>query len=216
MSVGNDDGQHMNTSSEASERSDDTRSNLRDLLRETSAMFLQAVAQQKAEVRARETGTVMEVTPGIANVVGLPHVQSDELLRFAGNQHGFAFNLDRHEVGCVLLDESENLQAGTSVERTGRVLDTPVGEELLGRVIDPIGRPLDGGHRLTTLKRMPCERDAPGIMRRDAVSVPLQTGSESDRRVDSYRARPKATYSGRPANRQDFHRGRYDHQSEGE
>jgi F-type H+-transporting ATPase subunit alpha len=79
-------------------------------------------------------------------------------------------------VGCVLLDESQQLRAGTRVERTGTVLDTPVGEELLGRVIDPVGRPLDGGRSLSGLQRLPCERDAPAIIRRAPVTVPLQTG----------------------------------------
>lgn len=149
---------------------------LRDWLDETAVLFRKTVAGVNAKVHARETGTLIEVSRGIATVTGLPNVQSDELLRFADNQHGFAFNLDRHSVGCVLLDASESLHAGSIVQRTGRVLDTPVGDELLGRVIDPLGRPLDGGHRLDTLRRVPCERDAPGIMRRAAVSVPLQTG----------------------------------------
>ncbi|MCA9140005.1 MAG: alternate F1F0 ATPase, F1 subunit alpha [Planctomycetales bacterium] len=150
--------------------------NLRELMDVTAASFRKTVVGVNAGVRARETGTVVEVSRGIATVTGLPNVQSDELLRFARNLHGFAFNLDRHHVGCVLLDHSESLHAGSIVQRTGRVLDTPVGDELLGRVIDPLGKPLDGGHRLTATNRMPCERDAPGIMRRESVSVPLQTG----------------------------------------
>lgn len=150
--------------------------NLRDAIHETFDLFSDVVARQTARLRPRETGSVTEVQRGIAQLAGLPNVQSDEVLRFAGNRRGFAFNLDRDEVGCVLLDESERLQAGTRVERTGRVLDCPVGNELLGRVIDPIGRPLDGGRPLRGLKRMPCERDAPAIMRRAPVTVPLQTG----------------------------------------
>jgi F-type H+-transporting ATPase subunit alpha len=149
---------------------------LRELIDKIALSFEQAVTAQRATVRARESGMVISVSRGIATVGGLPNVQSDELLRFDGNRHGFAFNLDRHSVGCVLLDPGETLQAGTTVDRTGRVLDTPVGDELIGRVIDPLGRPLDGGHRLTQLPRMPCERDAPAIMQRAAVSVPLQTG----------------------------------------
>ncbi|WP_182871103.1 alternate F1F0 ATPase, F1 subunit alpha [Rhodopirellula sp. JC639] len=148
----------------------------RDLVRQASTLFRQVVTEQRANVGARESGTVVEVSRGIVTVVGLPNVQSDELLRFAGDRYGFAFNLDRHRVGCVLLDEGESLQSGTTVQRTGRVLDTPVGEALLGRVIDPLGRPLDGGRRLSGLERQPCEHAAPEIMRRAAVSVPLQTG----------------------------------------
>ena len=156
-------------------RSED-RGSLAGLIDQTQSILVQTVHEQTAQIHARESGTVIEVSRGIATVAGLPNVRSDELLRFAGNRHGFAFNLDRDRVGCVLLDEGASLQAGTVVQRTGRVLDTPVGDELLGRVIDPLGRPLDGGHRIHTPERLPCERDAPGIMRRAAVSVPLQTG----------------------------------------
>ncbi|REJ90868.1 MAG: alternate F1F0 ATPase, F1 subunit alpha [Planctomycetota bacterium] len=150
----------------------------REAVRTAFQLFSDVVSQQTAELRPRETGLVTEVQRGIAEVVGLPNVQSDEVLRFAGNRRGFAFNLDRDEVGCVLLDESQQLRAGTRVERTATVLDTPVGEELLGRVIDPIGRPLDGGRSLSGRQRLPAERDAPAIMQRAPVTVPLQTGSK--------------------------------------
>lgn len=139
-------------------------------------MFSETVGQHRAKVEAVETGRVVEVGPGIANVAGVPNAQLDEMLQFAGNHRGFVFNLDRDEVGCVLLDSSESLQAGSRVERTGRVLDTPVGDALLGRVVDPIGRSLDGGGRIHGLQRLPCERNAPGIMERAPVTVPLQTG----------------------------------------
>lgn len=165
----------MNTRTQNMEHHDATP-DYRKAVREAFDLFFDVVSQQTAELRPRETGLVTEVQRGIAEVVGLPNVQSDEVLRFAAGRRGFAFNLDRDEVGCVLLDESQQLQAGTRVERTGTVLDTPVGEELLGRVIDPIGRPLDGGRSLSGLKRLPAERDAPAIMRRAPVTVPLQTG----------------------------------------
>jgi len=149
---------------------------LRQAAREAFELFSDIVSRQTAQLRPRETGLVTEVQRGIAEVAGLPNVQTDEVLRFAGNRRGFAFNLDRDAVGCVLLDESEQLQAGTRAERTGAVLDTPVGEELLGRVIDPIGRPLDGRRSLSAHRRLPCEREAPAIMQRAPVTVPLQTG----------------------------------------
>lgn len=143
---------------------------------DASTMFHEAVSQHAAVLKAHEIGWVAEVERGVARVHGLPHVQADEMLRFTGNLRGYAFNLDRDEVGCVLLDDSQHLQAGTRVARTLSVIDTPVGDELLGRVIDPIGRPLDGGRSLDGLKRLPCERDAPSIMSRAGVSIPLQTG----------------------------------------
>lgn len=155
---------------------DEATPDIRKAVGEAFDLFSDVVSGQTAELRPRETGVVTEVQRGIAGVVGLPNVRSDEVLRFAGNRRGFAFNLDREEVGCVLLDESDRLRSGTRVERTGRVLDTVVGEELLGRVIDPIGRPLDGGRPLTGLRRLPCESEAPTIMRRAPVKVPLQTG----------------------------------------
>jgi F-type H+-transporting ATPase subunit alpha len=151
-------------------------SSVRRAVHDAFDLFSNVVAEQAATLRARETGTVAELQRGIAQVVGLPNVQSDEVLQFTENRRGFAFNLDPDEVGCVLLDESGQLRAGTRVTRTGRVLDAPVGDELLGRVIDPIGRPLDGGRRLTGLRRLPSERDAPAIMSRAPVTVPLQTG----------------------------------------
>lgn len=156
--------------------SQSTASEIRSAVHSALDLFLDVVNAQQARLESREIGTVTEVERGIARVTGLPNVQSDEVLRFAGNRHGFAFNLDPDEVGCVLLDEGQYLQAGSRVERTGRVLDAPVGEELLGRVVDPIGRPLDGGHPLLGLRRLPCERDAPPIMRRAPVKTPLQTG----------------------------------------
>lgn len=149
---------------------------VREAVRDAFDLFSGAVSEQTAELRPREIGVVEQVERGILYVRGLPNVRADEVLRFAGNRHGFAFNLDHDRVGCVLLDESEHLHSGTRAERTRNVLDTPVGAELLGRVIDPIGRPLDGRRPLEGLQRLPCERDAPAILRRAPVTVPLQTG----------------------------------------
>ena len=143
---------------------------------DASTIYNEVTDQHAAVLKSHEIGWVAEVERGVARVHGLPNVQADEMLRFAGNLRGYTFNLDRDEVGCVLLDDSQHLQAGTRVARTLSVIDTPVGEELLGRVIDPIGRPLDGGRSLDGLARLPCERDAPSIMSRAGVSVPLQTG----------------------------------------
>jgi F-type H+-transporting ATPase subunit alpha len=91
----------------------------------------------------QEVGTITTVSTGIANVSGLPTVGFDELIKFPGNLFGIAFNVDEKEIGTVLLGEYSHLHAGDQVERTQRVLDVAVGEELIGRVIDPLGRPLD-------------------------------------------------------------------------
>ncbi|HUT36610.1 MAG TPA: alternate F1F0 ATPase, F1 subunit alpha [Planctomycetota bacterium] len=135
-----------------------------------------ALDAHEATLAVREVGLLTRIGNGIATVAGLPGVQSQELLRFPGDLWGLAFNVDRDEVGVVLLDESEGLGAGAEVRRTGRVLDTPVGEALLGRVVDPLGRPLDGQGPVRTAQRLPVEREPRPIMHRAPVTVPLQTG----------------------------------------
>ena len=123
-----------------------------------------------------EVGTVTSVSRGVVRLTGLPNLGAEELVRFPHDQFGMAFNLDEHEVGVILLDEAVDLNAGADARRTGRVLDVPVGEELLGRIVDPIGRPLDERGPVHATGRLPCERDARPIMQRAPVTVPLQTG----------------------------------------
>ena len=132
--------------------------------------------RQRAELRLQEIGTTTYVGKGVAQVSGLPEVKSEELISFPGGLYGMAFNLDPDQVGVILLDRSENLAAGVEVTRTMRVLDVPVGGALLGRVVDGIGRPLDGAGPIVASERRPVERPAPPIMYRDPVTVPLQTG----------------------------------------
>ncbi len=132
--------------------------------------------EQKPELRQYEIGTVQSVGRDIARVSGLPNIRAEELVRFSGNYMGLVFNIDPEEIGVILLDPSEHLQVGTEVHRTKRVLDVPVGEGLLGRVVDPMGRPLDGLGEINTVKRLPVERPAPAVMDRAPVTVPLQTG----------------------------------------
>lgn len=124
----------------------------------------------------REVGIITHVSTGIAMVSGLPGVAFEELLAFPGGVSGIAFNVDADEVGVVLLGEYWHLHTGDEVERTGRVMDVVVGEGLLGRVIDPLGQPLDGKGAVAASMRMPIERDAAPIMDRAPVSTPLQTG----------------------------------------
>ena len=124
----------------------------------------------------REVGTITSVATGIAKVSGLPGVGFDELVLFPGDVLGIAFNVDADEIGVVLLGEYQQLHAGDEVQRTGRVMDVAVGDVLLGRVIDPLGRPLDGKGAVASSKRLPVERPAPPIMDRAPVTVPLQTG----------------------------------------
>ena len=128
------------------------------------------------QLTPREVGTITSVSIGIAKVSGLPGVGFDELVKFPGDLYGIAFNVDSDEIGVVLLGECEHLHAGDEVERTGRVMDVPVGDGLIGRVIDPLGGPLDGKGPVASSQRLPIERPAPPIMDRAPVSVPLQTG----------------------------------------
>ncbi|MDO8863562.1 alternate F1F0 ATPase, F1 subunit alpha [Haliea sp. E1-2-M8] len=128
------------------------------------------------ELALREVGTISSLSTGIARISGLPGVGFDELVEFPGEIFGIAFNVDADEVGVVLLGEYWQLHAGDEVKRTGRVMDVAVGDGLLGRVIDPLGQPLDGKGRVASDKRLPIERTAAPIMDRAPVSVPLQTG----------------------------------------
>mgnify|MGYP003632234018 CR=1 FL=1 len=123
-----------------------------------------------------EVGIITNVATGIAKVSGLPGVGFEELIMFPGNVLGIAFNVDAEEIGVVLLGDYSHLEAGDEVRRSGRVMDVAVGEELLGRVVDPLGRPLDEGGSIETSVRLPIERPAVAIMDRSPVTVPLQTG----------------------------------------
>src|SRR5581483_828163 len=149
---------------------------LQSVLDHTFAGISQALTAFAPQLTLREVGTVVSVAAGIAKVSGLPGVGFEELVQFPGGVFGIAFNVDEDEVGVVLLGDYWNLHAGDEVERTGRVMDVAVGDGLLGRVIDPLGRPLDGKGPVTSSQRLPIERPAAAIMDRAPVTVPLQTG----------------------------------------
>lgn len=150
--------------------------NLQDVFDRMFNGIDQAREEFSPQLFPREVGTIISVTTGIAKLSGLPGVGFQELIAFPGDVYGMAFNVDADEIGAVLLGEDWHLHAGDEVQRTGRVMDTIVGDELLGRVINPLGRPLDGKGPITSRKRFPMERPAAAIMDRDPVTVPLQTG----------------------------------------
>jgi F-type H+-transporting ATPase subunit alpha len=149
---------------------------LQTLFDQTFAAIGQARDRFVHRLKPHEIGTIATVSTGIAKVSGLSSVGFEELLAFPDEVFGIAFNLDPDEIGVVLLGDFWQLHAGDAVERTGRVMDVAVGEGLLGRVIDPLGRPLDGLEPVSTNKRLPIERPAAPIMDRAPVTVPLQTG----------------------------------------
>lgn len=150
--------------------------NLQAVFDQAFAGFSEVRAAHTPQLVPREIGAITSVATGIAKVSGLPGVGFEELLRFPGGIFGIAFNVDEDEIGVVLLGEYAHLHAGDEVERTGRVLDVGVGDGLLGRIITPLGAPLDGGGAVHFSSRMPVERAAASIMDRAPVTQPLQTG----------------------------------------
>jgi F-type H+-transporting ATPase subunit alpha len=134
------------------------------------------LARMKLAPQAETVGRVEHVADGIALISGLPDVRLNELLRFEGNLLGFALTLDADSIGAVLLDDSDAISAGSRVAGTGQVVEVPVGPGLLGRVVDPLGRPLDRDEAVPADAHMPIERPAPAIIERDLVAQPVATG----------------------------------------
>ena len=149
---------------------------LKDFLDDTFKTMDAVLADQHPELTQREVGLVHYVGYGIVRVSGLPNIRAEEIVLFPKNVQGLVFNIDPEEIGVILLGASEHLNSGSEVRRTGRILDVPVGEALIGRVVDAIGRPLDNQGEIRAAKRLPIEREAPPVMARDPVTVPLQTG----------------------------------------
>jgi len=150
------------------------------LLETTFDTFFSGLQQARQSfeptLQLREVGIISSIATGIAKVSGLPSVGFEEMLRFPGDIYGVAFNVDENEIGVVLLGDYWHLQAGDEVERLGHVVDVPVGQALIGRIINPLGQPLDGKGGLASSKCLPIERPSPAIMDRAPVSEPLQTG----------------------------------------
>jgi len=149
---------------------------LRSTLERSFAVIGRAREKLAPKLKLREVGIIANISTGIATVTGLPGVGFEELVTFPGGAQGIAFNVDEDEVGVVLLGNYWQLQTGDEVLRTKRVMDVPVGDKLIGRIINPLGAPLDGKGPVVTAKRLPIERAAPAIMERSPVTVPLQTG----------------------------------------
>lgn len=136
----------------------------------------QEIANVSAGVAKTNVGTVREIGDGVAKVEGLSEVQLNEMIEFPGNLFGLALNLEEGEVGVVMLGESRHIAEGDECYTTGKLLSVPVGEGLLGRVVDALGRPVDGKGDLNSETEYPVEKIAPGIIKRKSVSVPVQTG----------------------------------------
>jgi len=143
---------------------------------EISALIKQQIENYDAVVQVDDVGTVTEVGDGIARVHGLDSAMAGELIEFANGVMGLAQNLEENNIGIVILGSYSGIHEGDQVKRTGRIMEVPVGEELLGRVVNPLGQPIDGKGLINTSKTRPIESKAPGVMARKSVHEPLQTG----------------------------------------
>lgn len=146
---------------------------------EISSLIKQQIDQFETTVNVQDVGTVIRVGDGIAFAHGLDNVMAGELLEFSTGVMGMAQNLEEDSVGIIILGPYTDIREGDEVKRTGRIMEVPVGSELLGRVVNPLGQPLDGLGPVHTSKTRPIESPAPGVMARKSVHEPLQTGIKS-------------------------------------
>ena len=143
---------------------------------EISSLIKKQIASYQSELVIDEVGTVSYVGDGIARAYGLENAMSGELLEFADGTFGMAQNLEVNDVGIIILGEFTGIREGDIVKRTGRIMQVPVGEAMIGRVVNPLGQPIDGLGEIVTTKTRPIESEAPGVMDRHSVNEPLQTG----------------------------------------
>ncbi|QKG85719.1 F0F1 ATP synthase subunit alpha [Kroppenstedtia pulmonis] len=143
---------------------------------EISSLIKQQIEQYQDDIEVVDVGTVIQVGDGIARVHGLQNVMAGELLEFHGGIMGMAQNLEEDQVGVVILGPYSDIREGDQVKRTGRIMEVPVGEALLGRVVNPLGQPIDGKGPIETSTYRPVEAPAPGVMDRKSVHEPMQTG----------------------------------------
>src|SRR5271154_1125256 len=169
---------------------------------EISDLIKQRIESFKGVTEARNVGTIVSVTDGITRIHGLADARYGEMLEFPGNTFGLALNLEQDSVGAVVLGDYKHLSEGDTVKTTGRILEVPVGPELLGRVVDSLGRPLDGKGPVATSLTAPMERVAAGADR-----------AQGDRLDGAGRPRPARVDHRRPSNRQDCRGHRHHHQS---
>ena len=141
-----------------------------------TARIRDQIASFETKEQIEEIGEVSFIGDGIARVIGLTHVMAGELVEFENGAYGMAQNLEKNDVGVIIFGGYENIHEGEPVKRTGRILDVPVGDALIGRVVDALGRPIDGLGAIETTKKRPVENEAPGVMQRQSVKQSLPTG----------------------------------------
>ena len=182
---------------------------------EISKVIRDQIGSYAVDVDVAEVGSVVSIGDGIARVHGIERAMAGEMIEFPHGVFGIALNLEEDSVGAVLLGDFSQIKEGDTVKRTGRIISVPVGEEMLGRVVNALGQPIDGKGPIATKQFSPIERIAPGVVDRQPVNEPLQTGSEGHRRDGADRPRPARADHRRPPDRQDRRRRRRDHQPEG-
>ena len=143
---------------------------------EVTSIIKKELEKYSARLRVESIGTVLRVGDGIALVYGLDDVMIGEIVQFPGEITGIVFNLEEDNVGIVIFGEEKNIREGDVVKRTGKISQVPVGDALIGRVINPIGRPIDGKGPIATNKYRPVEAHAPNVIQRQPVKEPIQTG----------------------------------------
>jgi F-type H+-transporting ATPase subunit alpha len=146
---------------------------------EISELIRQRIQNFEAKAEARDVGTIIALTDGICRIHGLNDVQYGEMIEFPGNTYGLALNLEQDSVGAVVLGDYKHISEGDKVKTTGRILEVPVGPELLGRVVNSLGMPIDGKGPIASKLSSPIEKVAPGVIDRQSVSQPVQTGLKS-------------------------------------
>ncbi len=143
---------------------------------EISALIKKQIENYQAELEVNDVGTVIQVGDGIARAYGLDNVMAGELVEFSSGVLGMAQNLEESNVGIIILGPYTDIREGDEVRRTGRIMEIPVGENMIGRVVNSLGLPVDGLGPISTTKTRPIESPAPGVMDRKSVHEPLQTG----------------------------------------
>ncbi len=143
---------------------------------EITAIIKDQIKNYDVDLNVDDVGSVIEIGDGIAHIHGLDKAMAGELLDFGNDIYGLVLNLEQDNVGAVILGGETKIKEGSQVKRTGRIMQVPVGEAMIGRVVDALGRPIDGKGKIATTETRPVEYPAPGIADRKAVKEPLQTG----------------------------------------
>lgn len=143
---------------------------------EISSIIKQQIERYKSDIETVDVGTVIQVGDGIARIYGLENAMAGELLQFANGEYGMVLNLEEDNIGCVILGAYDDIKEGDTVKSTGRIVEVPAGDALIGRVVNPLGQPIDGKGPINTDKFRPVEKKAHGVIARQPVSEPLQTG----------------------------------------